>query len=68
MEGLILQLAATLHVHSTQLCLFYNVWFGLDGFINTQNYRVYEGCLKSLASYFFKNQKMMLERYSAVVI
>ncbi len=28
----------------------------------------YEGCPKSLASYFFKNRKMMLERYPAVVI
>ncbi len=28
----------------------------------------YEGCSKSLASYFFKNRKMMLERYPAVVI
>ncbi len=29
---------------------------------------IYEGCPKSLASYFFKNRKMMLERYRAVVI
>ncbi len=29
---------------------------------------IYEGCPKSLASYFFKNQKMMLQRYPAVVI
>ncbi len=29
---------------------------------------IYEGCPKSLASYFFKNRKMMLERYPAVVI
>ncbi len=30
--------------------------------------RMYEGCPKSLASYFFKNRKMMLERYPAMVI
>ncbi len=28
----------------------------------------YEGCPKSLASYFFENRKMMLERYPALVI
>ncbi len=28
----------------------------------------YEGCPKSLASYFFKIRKMMLERYPAVLI
>ncbi len=28
----------------------------------------YEGCPKSLTSYFFKNRKIMLERYPAVVI
>ncbi len=28
----------------------------------------YEGCPKSLASYFFKNRKMVLKRYPAVII
>ncbi len=61
MEGSILQLAATLHVHSTQLCLFYNVWFSLDGFINTQNYRVWNS--ENLRSHDFIRKKLAFDSY-----